>query len=388
MKQKVESAFVISEFANPSGDVVYRVSGWLHGKRIRKNFPTHAEARAEVDALELAVAQDESGLRRVITRLSEAQVAAAEAAFLRLGDAPQTLAFCVDYTLTNYRPPQREKLLAEAVAEYLSAKTREAERGIISIVQVASIRKELKLLSAYFPKSTVSPLSTARLAEFCARGMPSLKTYNNRRGILSTFFKFAFQQDRVASNPVEKMPYHRIAHRRGSAKTLSVERCRDLMSYVERYEGGQLVPFFALCLFAGIRPCVRAGEIIKLKPSDVRLDTGVIHIEPEVSKVRMKRRVASRRLAPRLSAGALSDRRAQPPARAFGHREDLRPLPRHHAPHVHFDARGQVSLDGRGRAPGGQFRKHHSETLPRPENSGGGRAVLLDSADGCARCLT
>lgn len=33
------------------------------------------------------------------------------------------------------------------------------------------------------------------------------------------------------------------------------------------------------------------GEIKKLQAESVRLDTGVIHIEPEVSKVRMKRRV-------------------------------------------------------------------------------------------------
>ncbi|MGH8018762.1 MAG: site-specific integrase [Opitutaceae bacterium] len=59
------------------------------------------------------------------------------------------------------------------------------------------------------------------------------------------------------------------------------------------------MPFFALCLFAGIRPCLRTGEILKLRPEHVRLDTGVIHIEPEVSKVRMKRNVA---IQPNLAA--------------------------------------------------------------------------------------
>jgi hypothetical protein len=32
--------FVISEFTNPSGEIVLRVSGWLDGKSVRKNFPT------------------------------------------------------------------------------------------------------------------------------------------------------------------------------------------------------------------------------------------------------------------------------------------------------------------------------------------------------------
>jgi integrase len=71
------------------------------------------------------------------------------------------------------------------------------------------------------------------------------------------------------------------------------------MDYVEGYEEGRLVPFFALCLFAGIRPCVRFGEICKLRPEDVRLDTGVIHLDPDVSKVRMKRNVT---IQPNLAA--------------------------------------------------------------------------------------
>jgi integrase len=100
-------------------------------------------------------------------------------------------------------------------------------------------------------------------------------------------------------NPIEKVAYHRIAHRRGSAPTLNAKQARELMTYVENYRGGALVPFFALCLFAGIRPCVRTGEILKLRPEQVRLDTGVIHIEPEVSKVRMKRNVT---IQPNLAA--------------------------------------------------------------------------------------
>mgnify|MGYP006078579095 CR=1 FL=1 len=69
------------------------------------------------------------------------------------------------------------------------------------------------------------------------------------------------------------------------------------MAYVEGYdnlgkrEKGFLVPYFALCLFAGIRPDIRTGEIGRLANRDVRLDTNVILIEPEVSKVDEKRSI-------------------------------------------------------------------------------------------------
>jgi integrase len=129
------------------------------------------------------------------------------------------------------------------------------------------------------------------LIAYLERGGPSLKTYNNRRGVLSTFFKYAFRQGWIAANPVEKTPHHRINHRRGSATTITAQRAGDLMSHVEKFDSGALVPYFALCLFAGIRPCPVWGEMSKLQPEHVRLDIGVIHIEPEVSKVRMKRLV-------------------------------------------------------------------------------------------------
>jgi hypothetical protein len=49
---KQTNPFVISEFTNPSGEVVFRISGWLDGQRVRKNFPTRAEAEAERQVLE------------------------------------------------------------------------------------------------------------------------------------------------------------------------------------------------------------------------------------------------------------------------------------------------------------------------------------------------
>jgi hypothetical protein len=64
--------FVISEFTNPSGEIVFRVTGWLDGKRIRKNFPSRAEASAERQALEIQRLQAETGIRTTATRLANA----------------------------------------------------------------------------------------------------------------------------------------------------------------------------------------------------------------------------------------------------------------------------------------------------------------------------
>ena len=138
---------------------------------------------------------------------------------------------------------------------------------------LGQIKWELDALQRRFPDLTVAQLKPENLKPFFERGEPSLKTYNNRRGLVGTFLKFAFQQNWILANPTERMPHFRIAHRRGSAVTLNAGQCAELMAEVEAVADGVLVPYFALCLFAGIRPSVRDGEISKLKACDINLDT-------------------------------------------------------------------------------------------------------------------
>lgn len=294
-----QSTFTVTRFTNRNGISSWRVDGRLHGLRIRKNFKTREEAGAEKEILEAKAAQLVSGLRTATTFLTDDQLREAEGVFRRLAGQPQSIGFYLDYALANYREPKRQVSVADAATDYLAIKKREHERLLISKPQLTTIRCHLVVLKNHFPSATVADLTAPRLTAYFQTGNASLKTYNNRRGVVSTFLKFAFQQDWIAANPVEKIPYHRIAHRRGSAKTLTDVQSEELMRYVETFEGGALVPFFALCLFAGIRPCMRTGEILKLRPEHIRLDTGVIHIEPEVSKVKMKRNVT---IQPNLAA--------------------------------------------------------------------------------------
>ena len=99
--------FFISEFTNPSGKIVFRLTCWLDCKRIRKNSPSRAEADAERQAMEMQPMQAESGIRATATRLSEEQLHEAESAFQRLADAPKSLSFYLDYALATYRAPER-----------------------------------------------------------------------------------------------------------------------------------------------------------------------------------------------------------------------------------------------------------------------------------------
>jgi len=56
------------------------------------------------------------------------------------------------------------------------------------------IREDLKQLLAAFARKAVAELTATAVTEFLEEDRPGMKTHNNRRGILSTFFKYSFQR--------------------------------------------------------------------------------------------------------------------------------------------------------------------------------------------------
>lgn len=117
----IDSAFTVTQFKNRNGTLSWRVSGWLNGIRIRKNFLTREEAAAEKGPLEIKAAQTAGGMRLLATSMTEKQAREAEAAFQRLADRPRSLTFYLDYALSQYHEPQQAKKVADAIAEYVAS---------------------------------------------------------------------------------------------------------------------------------------------------------------------------------------------------------------------------------------------------------------------------
>ena len=168
----------------------------------------------------------------------------------------------------------------------------------LCFAEPSRIGRDLKRLEKHFPRVTVAELTGARLVGYFEAGRAWLKTYNNRRGIVSTFLKFALQRDWITDNPLMKIPPRRIRRRRGGATTFTAQQAKDLMAYVEEHHTSA-VPFFALCLFAGIRPCLRTGEILRLPAEHVKIDASMICLDAKASKVREPRNIT---IQPNLSA--------------------------------------------------------------------------------------
>lgn len=268
----------------------FRVSGWLNGRRIRRDFKSKPEAEGERDRLEIAAANGAGDIRAINTRLTPAQIAQAEAAFQRLG--AHSLPLAVEWFLANYRPPSVEKLLSEAVVDFRAEKDAE-----VSAPVQADYRKLLTALQTAFPARHVHTLTTEDLASFLRGRGKAAKTWNNGRTYLHSFFEYCRDDRRrwVLANPAKGLKQHEIA--RGIPDIETAAKLRDMFAFLETYAGparagnqpGYLVPYFALATFAGIRPSARDGELAKIHalPDKRRIidpALGVIRITPAIAK--------------------------------------------------------------------------------------------------------
>jgi hypothetical protein len=145
-----QTKFAVSRFRNRNGVTSWRVSGFLHGIRIRKNFKTREEAAAETATLEIKAVQIAAGQRAIVTALTEDQAREAESLFRRLVGKPHPLSFYVEFAFANYRAPETQKSIADAATEYVAAKEHEMAQDRLSDRQVTRIRYDLKCLKNNF----------------------------------------------------------------------------------------------------------------------------------------------------------------------------------------------------------------------------------------------
>jgi hypothetical protein len=95
----------------------------------------------------------------------------------------------------------------------------------------------------------------------------------------------------IPANPVSDTP--RMQVQNGHVEILSVEQARSLMDWVSTFKDGKYVRYFALALFAGVRP---GGELEKLDSHSelVNLASGAIRITPSIAKTGKSRLITIR----------------------------------------------------------------------------------------------
>ena len=283
----------------------FLLSGWLHGRRLRKQFVSRDEALGEKNALEVEAANMGGEIRARNTRLSADQLAEAEASIARLGT--KSLSLAVDWFLTTYRPPVEAMAIETAVAAFLAEKVVHVRPAALN-----DYRRTLDRLKAAFPSRTVHSIATGDIQRFLSGRDVGKKRLNNLRGDMHAFFAWcqAAPREWARENPVKAIPKFKIS--RGVPEIISANTAVQLMAYVETFTGGArgghpagcLAPYFALALFAGMRPSITDGEIWKMArladPSKcIDQALGVIRIAPDLAKTKSVRQIT---IQPNLSA--------------------------------------------------------------------------------------
>jgi hypothetical protein len=276
----------------------FELTGYLAGERVRNRFKTRDLAVGAKTRLEVKAANGAGDVRAVVTRLTDVQVRTAETLFAL---TPDPLA-AVQWYLANFRTSAAETLVEAGTAAFLADRTPHISPGALR-----DYTRTLGFLSAMFPKRHVHTFTGLEVEELLKKHASGPKRHNNMRGDLHAFFNYCLSPVRkwTRENPVVGTMRFKIA--RGIPEIITADKAAELMAFVETYACGEragekpgcLVPYFALCLFAGIRPSVDDGEIRKLGESaDVEklIDRklGVIRITPEISKVDAVRQVKIR----------------------------------------------------------------------------------------------
>ncbi|WP_395719147.1 tyrosine-type recombinase/integrase [Prosthecobacter sp.] len=280
------------------------------GARIRRKFKDEEEARSFATANVERVANKKELKKAISTDLEPEQIAQAENAFRRLRGR-YSLDEVVEYFLRHFKAPETEITLTEARKKFLDGKEREGlrERSIYQLERTLSqfaafIAARLKESEEAERECMVHEISTGDVEAFLS-GLKSkdgahrakFSTWNGYRADLSSFFAWCSDKKRrwCSENPVTNTTRyaHKLVHQqRPEPDVLTPEQAEALMAHVVEFKGGAYARFYALLLFAGLRP----AEAHKLARHEKRhecvdLDCGEIELPADITKTGRKRTI-------------------------------------------------------------------------------------------------
>ena len=306
------------------------------GRWVRRKFKDRREAEVFMAAKKMEMMTLQKGLHPVMTSLPLVRLREAEAAVERLDELRALLPSGVsEVSLLDAVAFYSEHLRRTRMVEAVDVRTARVQcfrckssrgmrpRSVANAENtIKAFERWLRLLPRYSERSVVEDwtppvmeVTAEDVMGFSAsrrgRGgrLAAAKTRDNVRGDLRSFFAWCMGMENNApmlgverrwhvENPAASVPKEKPA--RGVPLVLSVADAAALMRDVEGVRDGYLVQYFALALFAGIRP---SGELEKLAVHEglrapcreaggrplLDLERGVITIPADVAKTGRKR---------------------------------------------------------------------------------------------------
>lgn len=275
-------AFKITPFTNPSGKKVFRIYGRMpSGKVVRENVKTYIDAVARRQELEIEALNQPVTLMLRKTRLSDSQLADAEAAFQRLKDSGHTLVDCVEHFFKTWCPGTVERHLDQAYREFLADK----KAANLREDSLNNLRVRIGRLVKSHPGKLVCEVQVLDIkASIHRAGWSPVMRVNERRA-LHNFFGWAVKSGYCRTNPVAEIDAPKIE--RAEPQILTLGEVKELLRAARDYEGGFLLPYVVVSLFAGLRP----AEARRIAWTAIDLKGQLLTVRGAVAKLRQRRLV-------------------------------------------------------------------------------------------------
>lgn len=254
------------------------------GRRERKFFDTHKEALLFAKNEKARI--DREG-RTSGAVLSAVQREAAAVAFRLIADeAPAKLIEIVEQWKTRRELNTKSEKLNEVFRRYVERGKKKRQRGgMASFVPFSNKHKTgidyaKKQLAAH-AEAMICDITQQQIKDALAHFSPSY--FNAQLRIIRAVFEYAVEKKLAAENPAAAIEEKIVNAKTTEAAILTVEQTKSLLRTANE-AAPQYVPFLALALFAGIRPDLNDGELVKMTWEMVHLKDRRIIIPKTVSK--------------------------------------------------------------------------------------------------------
>jgi len=179
------------------------------------------------------------------------------------------------------------KLVSEALDEW-KASYDSKDRDVLSKREISSRSGIFKRHFGTFKLGELTPdkiLAWIESYEAQPGKIASPQTRANLKTKFSQFLKFSKLKGWIENNPLEGIQIDRPP--RAPVAILDLKQVRRILSAADASENRDIVlPYAAVCLFAGLRP---NSEAEQLRWQDINFSTGDIHVRAETSKTREER---------------------------------------------------------------------------------------------------
>lgn len=274
------------------GSGLYRLSGYIHGERIRKQSTDLAyleglKTSFEHGALKAEIAQNDRHILPA-TWITPAQLRDAEAAFLALGDSKLTLVQCVEVGMKHLGDGEPVKW-ATALQDYIAY---QEEKALAKRTREAS-RITLIAFAAFAKPETLSEIDSRMVERFSTQSKYKPGSQVQIASVMRAFFNFCLSRKFLRVSPFEidtKALSKRAKRTQSRARILTPEQCEALLKAALDTDGGSQVPFVILSLWCFIR----RQEVMRLTSADIIFGEKqtLIDIQPSVAKTASYRRIA------------------------------------------------------------------------------------------------